>query len=138
MLDIIQMLISVVLIYVTLSYVKYMVRKTLASIAFKIPRSTMLCDFEKGVTIGYNRNLRSLRSIANDLNHPKLTAAYMIKWKVSGYRWNVPRIGRPPKWRHRSTGAVQRNSEELHPTNSIRTPRVSTSIRVYCFDEYHS
>ncbi|KAG8181585.1 hypothetical protein JTE90_017334 [Oedothorax gibbosus] len=41
---------------------------------------------------------RSLRDISSDLKYPKSTVAYVIKkWKVTGDRRNVPRVGRPTK-----------------------------------------
>ncbi|GIY56266.1 transposable element Tc1 transposase [Caerostris extrusa] len=63
-----------------------------------MPRSSELCDFEKGIIIGYHKCSRSLRVISSNLKYPKLTVAYVIKkWKVSGDCRNVPRVGRPTK-----------------------------------------
>ncbi|KAG8192931.1 hypothetical protein JTE90_025638 [Oedothorax gibbosus] len=61
-------------------------------------RSSELSDFEKGIIIGYHKCGRSLRDISSDLKYPKSTVAYVIKkWKVTGDRRNVPRVGRPTK-----------------------------------------
>jgi transposase len=72
--------------------------RTAASVASKMPRSTELSEFEKGVIVGYHRNGRSIRDISSELKYPKSTVGYVIrKWKVSGDCRNVPRPGRPTK-----------------------------------------
>lgn len=68
------------------------------SVTFKMPRSTELSDFEKGVIIGYHWNGRCLRDISREINYSKSTVAYVIqKWKVSGDFHNMLRISRRMK-----------------------------------------
>ncbi|GIY47762.1 transposable element Tc1 transposase [Caerostris extrusa] len=126
-----QMTISAVLWYVTDSVGR--VGTASALVACKMPHSSELSDFEKGIIIGYHKCGRSLRDISSDLKYPKSTVAYVIKkWKVSGDCRNVPRVGRPTKLGDRDRRVLTREirKNRTQPMTLIREEFQQASGRI--------
>ena len=105
---------SAVLMYVTPAPLNIVRESSSASVVCKMPRSSELSEFEKGVIVGYHRNGRSIRDISSELQYPISTVAYVIgKWKKSGDCRNVPRPGRPTKLGVRDRRVLAREIQKI-------------------------